>query len=63
MSDRFESLESGEVVSIQHETQVLSGHRTFRAKTKMTGLPIELSIVKPSDLAPRDGKRGGLGYR
>ncbi len=31
MSDRFESLESGEVVSIQHETQVLSGHRTFRA--------------------------------
>lgn len=31
MRDRFESLESGEVVSIQHETQVLSGHRTFRA--------------------------------
>lgn len=31
MSDRFESLESGEVVSIQHETQVLSGHRTFRS--------------------------------
>ena len=31
MSDRFESLESGEVVSIQHEAQVLSGHRTFRS--------------------------------
>lgn len=31
MSDHFESLESGEVVSIQHETQVLSGHRTFRS--------------------------------
>ena len=31
MSDRFESLESGEVVSIQQETQVLSGHRTFRS--------------------------------
>jgi KGK domain len=31
MGDRFESLESGEVVSIQHETQVLSGHRTFRS--------------------------------
>jgi KGK domain len=31
MSDRFESLESGEVVSIQHEAEVLSGHRTFRA--------------------------------
>jgi KGK domain len=31
MSDRFEALESGEVVSIQHETQVLSGHRTFRS--------------------------------
>jgi hypothetical protein len=31
MSDRFESLESGEVVSIQHEKQVLSGHRTFRS--------------------------------
>ncbi len=31
MSDRFESLKSGEVVSIQHETQVLSGHRTFRS--------------------------------
>ncbi len=31
MSDRFESLESGEVVSIQHEGQVLSGHRTFRS--------------------------------
>jgi hypothetical protein len=30
MSDRFESLESGEVVSIQHEAQVLSGHRTFK---------------------------------
>jgi hypothetical protein len=30
MSDRFESLEGGEVVSIQHEAQVLSGHRTFR---------------------------------
>jgi hypothetical protein len=31
MSDHFEPLESGEVVSIQHETQVLSGHRTFRS--------------------------------
>jgi hypothetical protein len=30
MSDRFESLESGEVISVQHDTQVLSGHRTFR---------------------------------
>ena len=31
MSDRFESLKSGEVVSIQREAQVLSGHRTFRS--------------------------------
>jgi KGK domain len=31
MSDRFESLESGEVVSILHEAQVLNGHRTFRS--------------------------------
>ena len=31
MSDRFESLASGEVVSVQHETQVLGGHRTFRS--------------------------------
>jgi KGK domain len=30
MQDRFESLESGEVISVQHDTQVLSGHRTFR---------------------------------
>jgi KGK domain len=30
MNDRFESLESGEVVSVQHDAQVLSGHRTFR---------------------------------
>ena len=30
MTDRFESLEQGEVISVQHETQVLSGHRTFR---------------------------------
>jgi KGK domain len=30
MSDRFESLESGEVISVEHDTQVLSGHRTFR---------------------------------
>ncbi|WP_373542710.1 KGK domain-containing protein [Chamaesiphon sp.] len=30
MTDRFESLEHGEVISVQHETQVLSGHRTFR---------------------------------
>lgn len=30
MNDRFESLESGEVVSVQHDNQVLSGHRTFR---------------------------------
>jgi hypothetical protein len=31
MSDRFESLENGEVISVQHEIDVLSGHRTFRA--------------------------------
>lgn len=30
MSDRFESLESGEVVSIQQEAQVLSGQKTFK---------------------------------
>jgi hypothetical protein len=30
MNDRFESLASGEVVSVQHDAQVLSGHRTFR---------------------------------
>ncbi len=30
MQDRFESLESGEVISVQHDSQVLSGHRTFR---------------------------------
>jgi KGK domain len=31
MSDRFEPLENGEVISVQHDTQVLFGHRTFRA--------------------------------
>ena len=31
MHDRFESLDSGEVISVQHDGQVLSGHRTFRA--------------------------------
>jgi KGK domain len=31
MNDRFESLEDGEVISVQHDSQVLSGHRTFRA--------------------------------
>jgi KGK domain len=30
MNDRFESLESGEVISVQHDTIVLGGHRTFR---------------------------------
>ncbi len=30
MNDRFEPLNSGEVVSVQHDKQVLSGHRTFR---------------------------------
>jgi KGK domain len=30
MHDRFESLESGEVISVQHDIQVLSGHHTFR---------------------------------
>jgi KGK domain len=30
MHDRFESLESGEVISVQHDTQVLGGQRTFR---------------------------------
>jgi KGK domain len=30
MADRFESLENGEVISVQHDIQVLSGHRTFR---------------------------------
>jgi KGK domain len=30
MNDRFESLDSGEVISVQHDTLVLSGHRTFR---------------------------------
>ena len=30
MNDRFESLESGEVISVQHDTLVLNGHRTFR---------------------------------
>jgi hypothetical protein len=31
MNDRFESLASGEVISVQHDTLALSGHRTFRA--------------------------------
>jgi KGK domain len=31
MTDRFESLEQGEVISVRHDRQVLSGHRTFRA--------------------------------
>ncbi len=30
MTDRFESLEHGEVISVQQETQVLSGQKTFR---------------------------------
>jgi KGK domain len=30
MHDRFESLASGEVISVQHDTQVLGGQRTFR---------------------------------
>jgi hypothetical protein len=31
MTDRFESLENGEVISVQQEIDVLSGQRTFRA--------------------------------
>jgi hypothetical protein len=31
MNDQFEPLEDGEVISVQHDTQVLFGHRTFRA--------------------------------
>jgi KGK domain len=31
MSDRFESLEGGEVVSIHNEAEVLSGHKTFKS--------------------------------
>ena len=31
MDDRFDTLEDGEVISVQHDSQVLSGHRTFRA--------------------------------
>lgn len=31
MTDRFESLENGEVISLQQETQVLRGQKTFRA--------------------------------
>jgi len=30
MTDRFELLENGEVISVQQETQVLIGHKTFR---------------------------------
>lgn len=30
MNERFESLSSGEVVSVQNDIQVLNGHRTFR---------------------------------
>lgn len=30
MTDRFESLESGEVISVQQETQLISGQKTFR---------------------------------
>jgi KGK domain len=30
MNDRFEPLSSGEVVSVEHDTQVLTGHRTFK---------------------------------
>jgi pilus assembly protein FimV len=30
MNNHFEPLESGEVVSVEHDAQVLSGHRTFR---------------------------------
>ncbi|MCY7336196.1 MAG: hypothetical protein LH613_08295 [Chamaesiphon sp.] len=30
MTDRFESLDNGEVISVQQETQVLSGQKTFR---------------------------------
>lgn len=30
MTDRFESLENGEVISVQQETQVISGQKTFR---------------------------------
>jgi KGK domain len=38
MTDRFESLEHGEVISVQHETQVLSGHRTFRVGELSTAI-------------------------
>jgi KGK domain len=30
MNDRFEPLENGEVISVKHDTQLLSGNRTFR---------------------------------
>ncbi|MFM2303239.1 MAG: hypothetical protein RLZZ135_647, partial [Cyanobacteriota bacterium] len=30
MNDGFEPLESGEVISVQYDTQVLGGHNTFK---------------------------------
>ena len=42
MNDRFESLESGEVISVQHDTLVLSGHRTFRVGELNEGIASHL---------------------
>jgi hypothetical protein len=47
MSDRFESLESGEVVSIQQEAQVLSGQKTFKTGDLNDAIERYLASVIP----------------
>jgi KGK domain len=42
MHDRFESLESGEVISVHHDIQVLNGHRTFRVGELSTAIESHL---------------------
>jgi KGK domain len=42
MKDRFESLESGEVISVQQDTPVLGGQRTFRVGELNDGIKKQL---------------------
>jgi hypothetical protein len=62
MNDRFESLENGEVVSVQHDTQVLSGHRTFRVGELSDAIKSHLESALPNWSEEKNGwfDEGGI---
>jgi hypothetical protein len=55
MPDRFEPLEDGEVISVQHDTQVLSGHRTFRVGELNNAIKSQLESTIPDWSEEKNG--------